>query len=127
MLILDELSYSEEHVWVRTEDDQTVTVGLTDFAQSTLGDLVYVELPNEGDFITFSEPFGSIECEEQVTDLHTPVGGHVIEVNREVIDNPAIISEAPYGRGWILRIAPENLEAFESLMNADDYEEYILT
>ncbi len=126
MLILDELSYSEEHVWVRREDDSTVTVGITDYAQSELGDLIYVELPNEGDEIILLEPFGSIECAELVTDIYAPIGGQVLEVNRDVIDNPAIISDAPYGRGWILRIEPADMEELRALMSADDYEEYIL-
>ena len=127
MLILDELRYSEQHIWVRQETDRTVTMGITDYAQTEMGDLSYVELPNEGDSITVSEPFGSIECADLVADLYAPLCGHVLEVNQEVIDDPAIISEAPYGRGWILRVEFTDQEEFKSLMSPDDYEEYILT
>ncbi len=126
MLILDELCYSEEHIWVRREEDHTVTLGITDYAQSELGDLNYVELPNEGDEIIPYEPFGSIECSGIITDLYAPLAGHVLEVNEDAIDNPGIINYSPYKEGWVIRAKLSSSDELDSLMSADDYEEYIL-
>jgi len=127
LFILDELRYSEEHVWVRRDGDDAATLGITDYAQQEMGDLNYVELPNEGDEISLREPFGSIECTDLVADLYAPLCGHVFEVNQDVIDDPGIISSAPYGKGWILRVRFTDHDEFTALMSADDYEEYILT
>ena len=126
MLVLDELRYSEEHVWVRPEGDHTVTLGITDYAQLELGDLNYVELPNEGDEIVYCESFGSVECAKLVTHLYAPVCGQVIAVNRDVIDNPTLINFSPYKRGWIVRVKLFGLDELDKLMSADDYEEYVL-
>lgn len=127
MLVLDELQYSEEHMWVRQEGDHTVTVGMTDYAQLNLGDLDYVELPNEGDEIVYCEPFGSVECARLVTDLYAPVCGTVLAVNQDVIDNPSLINYSPYNKGWIIRAKLSKLEELDILMSADDYEDYMLT
>ncbi|MBW2265898.1 MAG: glycine cleavage system protein GcvH [Deltaproteobacteria bacterium] len=126
MLILDELCYSEEHIWVRREGDHTVTLGITDYAQSELGALSYVELPNEGDEIMPYESFGSIECSRIVTDLYAPLAGHVLEVNEDVIDDPAIINHSPYKEGWVIRAKLSSSDELDRLMSADDYEEYVL-
>jgi glycine cleavage system H protein len=123
---LDELLYSEEHLWVRDEGDHTVTLGMTDYAQSQLGDLYHVELPNEGDDIANSEPFGSVECARLVTDLYAPFGGRVLEVNEEVLNDPTVVNASPYQKGWMIRARLSASEEFDSLMSADDYEEYIL-
>jgi len=122
----DDLRYSEEHIWVRREQNHTVSIGVTDYAQLELGDLNYVELPNEGDEIVSRQPFGSVECEKLVTDLYAPVCGKVVAVNREVIDNPALINDSPYKRGWVIRAKLLSLEEWNALMSADDYEEYVL-
>jgi glycine cleavage system H protein len=124
--VLDDLRYSEEHIWVRREQNHTVSIGVTDFAQLELGELNYVELPNEGDEIISRQPFGSVECEKLVTDLYAPVCGLVVAVNREVIDNPALINDSPYKRGWVIRAKLLSLEELNTLMSADDYEEYVL-
>ncbi|NVM22344.1 MAG: glycine cleavage system protein GcvH [Desulfobacterales bacterium] len=126
MLVLDELRYSEEHIWVRSEGDHTVTLGITDYAQLDLGDLNYVELPNEGDELVYCEPFGSVECAKLVTDLYAPVCGWVIAVNRDVIDNPRLVNHSPYNQGWVIRVKLFTLEELDNLMSADDYEEYVL-
>ena len=126
MLVLDELRYSEEHLWVRHEGNHTVTLGMTDYAQSELGDLCYVELPNEGDEIADSEPFGSVECARTVTDLYAPFCGHVLEVNQEVINDPTVVNASPYQKGWMIRARLSALEVLNDLMSADDYEDYIL-
>lgn len=127
MLVLDELRYSEDHVWVRYEEDHTVTLGITDFAQLQLGKLNYVELPNEGDEIATCESFGSVECSRLFNDLYSPISGRVVSVNREVIANPTLVNYSPYNRGWIIRAKVYSLDELDLLMSADDYEEYVLT
>lgn len=127
MLVLDELQYSEEHMWVRHEGNHTISIGVTDYAQLALGELNYVELPNEGDDIVMCEAFGSVECEKLVTDLYAPVCGVVTEVNREVIDNPLLINCSPYKQGWVIRAKLYSVAELDLLLSADDYEEYILT
>ncbi len=127
MLVLDELHYSEEHIWVRREGDHTVTLGMTDYAQLELGDLNYIELPNEGDEIVYCEPFGSVECAKLVNDLYAPVCGKVLAVNRDVIDNPILINRSPYSQGWVIRARLYSVDELDVLMSADDYEEYVLS
>ena len=127
MLVLDELRYSEDHIWVRYEENHTVTLGITDFAQLQLGKLNYVELPNEGDEIATCECFASVECSRLFNDMYAPVCGRVVSVNREVIDDPALINYSPYSEGWIIRAKLYSLRELDQLMSADDYEEYILT
>lgn len=127
MLVLDELRYSEDHIWVRYEENHTVTLGITDFAQFQLGNLNYVELPNEGDEIATCECFASVECSRLFNDIYAPVCGRVVSVNREVIDDPALINFSPYSEGWIIRAKLFSLRDLDQLMSADDYEEYILT
>ena len=126
MLVRDDLRYSEEHIWVRREGDHTVSIGITDYAQTALGELNYVELPNEGDNIVICESFGSVECENLVSDLYAPLCGLVVAVNREVIENPALINHSPYERGWIIRATLHHIEELDMLMTADDYEEYVI-
>jgi glycine cleavage system H protein len=127
LLILDELQYSEDHIWVRYEENHTVTLGITDFAQFQLGKLNYVELPNEGDEIATRECFASVECSRLFNDLYAPVCGRVISVNREVISHPSLINYSPYNQGWIMRAKLFSLHDLDMLMSADDYERYILT
>ena len=127
MLVLDELQYSEDHIWVRYEENHTVTLGITDFAQLQLGNLNYVELPNEGDEIVTCECFANVECSRLFNDIYAPVCGQVVSVNQEVIDNPALINYSPYTQGWIIRAKLFSLDDLDLLMSADDYEEYILT
>lgn len=127
MLVLDELRYSEDHVWVRYEENHTVTLGITDFAQLQLGKFNYLELPNEGDEIATCESFASVECSRLFNDLYAPVCGRVVSVNREVIDNPTLVNYSPYNRGWIIRAKVFSLHDLDMLMSSDDYEEFILT
>lgn len=127
MLVLDELRYSDDHMWIRYEENHTVTLGITDFAQLQLGKLNYVELPNEGDEIVTCECFGSVECGRLFNDLYAPVCGRVVSVNSEIIDNPSLINYSPYNQGWIIRAKLFSLRDLDVLMSANDYEEYILT
>jgi glycine cleavage system H protein len=127
LLVLDELRYSEDHVWVRYEENHTVTLGITDFAQLQLGKFNYLELPNEGDEIATCESFASVECSRLFNDLYAPVCGRVVSVNREVIANPTLVNYSPYNRGWIIRAKVFSLKDLDLLMSSDDYEEFILT
>jgi glycine cleavage system H protein len=117
----EELEYTRSHEWVRTEDD-TATIGITDYAQEELGDIVYVELPEQGDSFDAGDSFGSIESVKAVSDLYTPIGGEVVEVNEALNDSPEKINEDPYGDGWIvkLRVSEEG-----DLLSASDYEQLL--
>jgi glycine cleavage system H protein len=117
----EELQYTRSHEWVRTEDD-TATIGITDYAQEELGDIVYVELPEEGATFDAGDSFGTVESVKAVSDLYTPVGGEVIEVNEALNDSPEKINEDPYGDGWIvkLRVSDEG-----DLLSASDYEQLL--
>jgi glycine cleavage system H protein len=122
--IPDELQYSIDDEWILAEDDG-VTVGVTDFAQQQLGDIVYVELPTVGDQITEGMAFGVIESVKAVSDLNAPVSGEVIAINEDLIDQPEIINEECYGAGWILKIKPSNADALDSLLDADGYRKLV--
>ena len=121
MSVPEELQYTKSHEWVRTEGD-TATVGITDHAQEELGDIVYVELPEQGDSFDAGDSFGSIESVKAVSDVYTPVGGEVVEVNEALNDSPEKINEDPYGDGWIvkLRVSEEG-----DLLSASDYEQLL--
>jgi glycine cleavage system H protein len=117
----EELQYTRSHEWVRTEGD-TATVGITDYAQEELGDIVFVELPEEGATFEAGDSFGTVESVKAVSDLYSPVGGEVVEVNEALNDSPEKINEDPYGDGWIikLRISDEG-----DLLSASDYEQLL--
>lgn len=127
MEIPDDLHYTKEHEWVRVEPDGTVTVGITDYAQSQLGDIVFVELPKvEGEpEITRDEPFAVVESVKAASDIYAPISGKVIEVNDELPDSPNAINEDPYGDGWLVRITPNNVKDVEELMDSEAYEELV--
>jgi glycine cleavage system H protein len=117
----EELQYTRSHEWVRTEGD-TATIGITDHAQDELGDIVFVELPEQGVTFEAGDSFGSVESVKAVSDLYTPVGGEVIEVNEALSDSPEKINEDPYGEGWILKIQVSDEGA---LLSASDYEQFL--
>jgi len=124
MNIPEELLYTEEHEWVSFEDD-VATIGITDYAQSELGDIVFLELPSVGDAVTKGESFGTIEAVKAVSDLFAPVSGEVIEVNENLSDNPEIINESPYKEGWMIRIRITDETEREMLLNAEAYKDII--
>ncbi|WP_413378590.1 glycine cleavage system protein GcvH [Alkalihalobacillus sp. 1P02AB] len=119
-----ELKYSEEHEWVKTEDGN-VRIGITDFAQSELGDIVFVELPEVGDSIEADEPFGSVESVKTVSELYAPVSGKVVEVNEDLDDSPEFVNESPYEKAWMIVVEPSDKSEIENLMSAEQYEEMI--
>ncbi|HEX2742081.1 MAG TPA: glycine cleavage system protein GcvH [Rubrobacter sp.] len=121
MSVPEDLQYTKSHEWVRTEDD-TATIGITDHAQEELGDVVFVELPSEGDTFEAGEAFGSVESVKAVSDLYAPVGGEVVEVNSALEDAPEKINEDPYGEGWIVKLRTSD-EA--DLLSPEEYERVV--
>lgn len=124
MSIPKELRYSQEHEWVRVEGD-TVRIGITDFAQSELGDIVFVELPEVGVQLTANEPFGSVESVKTVSELYAPISGKVIAVNEELNDNPEYVNESPYDKAWMIVIEPSDMSEVDNLLTAEQYEQMI--
>ena len=118
-----ELHYTKEHEWVSFEDN-IATVGITDFAQSALGDITFVQLPNEGDQVKKDDPFGVVESVKAVSDLYSPVTGRVMEVNEPVLKAPELLNEDPYADGWMIKVETKEIE-MEGLMSPAEYEEYI--
>ena len=119
-----ELRYTSDDEWVLCGDD-TVTVGVTDFAQQRLGDIVYVELPSVGNQLAEGSAFGVIESVKAVSDLNAPIAGEVVAINEDLIDQPEIINKECYGGGWIIKIKPSNREALDSLLDADSYRKIV--
>ena len=120
----NELKYTADHEWVRINDNEAV-IGITDFAQSELGEIVYVDVDTEGEKIDRNEVFGSIEAVKTVSDLMMPMTGEVLEVNAELEDAPELVNEDPYGKGWIIKIAIENPAEADELLDAAGYQEKI--
>jgi glycine cleavage system H protein len=122
--IPNELKYSSDHEWVRIEGDFAF-VGITDFAQGELGDIVFVEIETEGDTLSSGDIFGSVEAVKTVSDLFMPISGEVVEVNENIKDNPEVVNSDPYGEGWMVKIKISNPSELENLMSADDYKNHI--
>lgn len=120
----EDLRYSKEHEWARPEGDNLL-VGITDYAQEQLGEIVYVELPEEGSKVSFAEAFGVVESTKAVSDLYAPVSGTVVEVNDTLLDNPELINEDPYEDGWLIRIAMSDEKELVKLMDAAEYATFI--
>ncbi|GIN56687.1 glycine cleavage system H protein [Lederbergia ruris] len=120
MNIPKELRYSEEHEWVKDEGDK-VRIGITEFAQDELGDIVFVELPEVGDEVTVNEPFGSVESVKTVSELYSPISGKVVEVNEDLDDSPELVNESPYDKAWMIVIEPADKSEMDNLMSAEKY------
>lgn len=120
----EDLKYSREHEWVLVEG-KVATVGITDFAQEKLGDIVFVELPAVGDKVTKDEAMGVVESVKAVSDVYAPVSGVVIEVNDDLPDSPDMINEDPYGDGWMIKIQMSDPTDLDDLMESDAYESFI--
>lgn len=123
--IPDHLLYTEEHEWIEVEDDDVAVIGITDFAQGELGDIVFVELPQEGDKFSQGETLGTIEAVKTVEDMFAPVTGEVVAVNSALEDSPTLINSSPYQDGWIVRIRLADRDEIERLLSAADYREQI--
>ncbi|MDP8207653.1 MAG: glycine cleavage system protein GcvH [Candidatus Electryonea clarkiae] len=116
--------YTEEHEWVKMEGD-IATMGITDYAQGELGDVVFLELPEEGDILKLGEAFGSIEAVKTVADLYSPVSGEVVGVNSELEDTPENVNQDPFGEGWLIKIKISDSAELDGLMDASAYEQHI--
>ncbi len=119
-----ELRYSKEHEWVKNEGEK-VRIGISDFAQAELGDIVFVELPEVGDTITLDEPFGSVESVKTVSELYAPLSGTVVEVNGDLDDNPEYVNESPYEKAWMIVVEPSDSSEIDNLMTVEQYEEML--
>ena len=126
MEIRDDLRYTEEHEWARL-DGETIIVGITDYAQEQLGEVVYVELPEEQTALATGDTFGVVESTKSVSDLFSPIDGEVVRVNEDLLDAPEFVNTDPYGDGWMIRIHPEgdSDEVFEGLMTPEQYRAFI--
>ncbi len=120
----EDLKYTKEHEWIKIENDEGV-IGITDYAQDQLGDIVYVELPEAGETFNAMESFGSIDSVKTSSELYIPVSGEVIEVNEDVIDRPELVNEDPYGKGWLIKIRITNPEDLKNLLDASAYRTFI--
>lgn len=122
--IPSELKYTKEHEWVKI-DGNTATIGITDYAQGELGDIVFVELPTVGDEVAALKPFGTIEAVKAVSDMFAPLTGKVIEVNAALDDDPMIINRDPYGEGWMIKIEISDAGETEQLLDAGSYNQIV--
>ncbi|ELZ94601.1 glycine cleavage system protein GcvH [Haloferax sulfurifontis] len=120
--IPDDRKYLESHEWTTTEGD-AVRIGISDFAQDELGDVVFVELPAEGDELAAGEEFGVVESIKAVSDLYAPVSGTVTAVNEELFDAPELLNDDPYGDGWMLEVEPADASEFDDLLSPEEYRE----
>jgi len=119
----EDLHYSKDHEWVRA-DGNVATIGITDYAQNSLGDVVYVEVPKVGDEFATNESFGSVESVKAVSEVFTPVAGEVTEINEELNDTPEKVNSDPYGDGWMIKIRMTNPGEVDSLLTAAEYEDF---
>ncbi len=120
----ENFQYTKEHEWIEVEGDRA-KVGITDYAQQQLGDVVYVELPEVGASFSTAAVFGSIESVKAVSELFCPVGGEVIEINQEVVDSPELVNQAPHDRAWLIVLRITDKSTLETLLSASDYEKYL--
>lgn len=125
MSIPADLKYTREHEWIKDNGDGTVTVGITDFAQGELGDIVFVELEPEGSEFSQDDTFGTVEAVKTVSDLYAPVDGEITEINEALEDEPELVNDDPYGEGWMVKIKLSDPDQLDDLLTADEYEEVI--
>ena len=126
MNIRSDLKYTKDHEWVKIENDILV-IGITDFAQGELGDIVYVEVETLNENLKSEEVFGTVEAVKTVSDLFMPISGEIIEYNENLIENPELINSDPYNQGWIIKVKPSELKEVDSLINFDEYKKIIGT
>ena len=124
MILPNHLLYTKEHEWIEFKDDLAI-VGITDYAQSQLGDVIFVEFPEIGANLDIGSSFGEIEAVKTVSDLFAPISGNVISINDEIEDTPDLVNIDPYGKGWLIKMSPTKNEQKEKLMDADEYKKFI--
>lgn len=120
----EELKYTDEHEWVLVEDD-VVTVGITDFAQDQLGDVVFVELPEVGDSVEAGSTFGVVESVKAVSDVYSPVTGEIVEINESLPDEPEVVNTSPYEDGWMIKVKLSDASSIDDLMDVAAYQEFV--
>jgi glycine cleavage system H protein len=120
----EQLKYTNEHEWIRL-DGEFAYVGITDYAQEQLGDIVFVDIPSVGDTLAQGEVFGTIEVVKTISDLFLPVSGEIVEMNGSLEDNPELVNSEPYDKGWIIKIKPSDMSEFDSLLDASAYRNLI--
>lgn len=121
-----DLKYTKEHEWVRMDDD-IGTIGITDYAQDALGDIVLVDLPAVGTIVSYADKFGEIESVKAVSELFAPVTGEVVDINSALEDSPELVNDSPYAEGWMLRVRLSDPSEVEKLLDANQYDEYLAT
>ena len=124
MKITDNLLYSKEHEWIENIDN-SCRIGITEYAQDELGDLVFVELPATGTIVENMGKLGEVESVKSVSDIFCPISGEVVEINQEAVESPEFINEDPYGKGWLIRLDPSNPDQLDQLMSASEYEIFL--
>lgn len=124
MNIPDELKYTKDHEWIKVEGDMAI-IGITDFAQGELGDIVYVEVETEGESLDQEEVFGTVEAVKTVSDLFMPVSGEVVEFNADLESNPEVVNNDPYGGGWMIKVKMSNTSELEDLLSSDEYKDLV--
>ena len=120
----EDLKYTKDHEWIRVEGD-VAYVGITDYAQSELGEIVYVDITTEGETVAKEEVFGTIEAVKTVSDLFMPASGEVLEVNAELEDAPELVNQEPYGKGWLIKVSVADAADLDSLLSAEAYQQLI--
>lgn len=121
----EDLKYTKEHEWIRDNGDGTATVGITDFAQGELGDIVFVELEPEGSEFDKDEVFGTVEAVKTVSELFCPIAGEITEINEVLEDDPELVNTDPYGKGWMVKIKVSDSSDLDSLLSVDEYKEIV--
>lgn len=122
----DNLRYTKEHEWIRVEEDgKTATIGITEFAQRELGDIVFVELEEEGTEVEVDDVFGTVEAVKTVSELYMPVSGTIVAINEALEDSPELVNEDPYGEGWMVKVEADDPDEFEGLLSAGEYAEMV--
>ena len=124
MSIMDTLLYTNDHEWIKIEENQGI-IGITDFAQRELGDIVFIEFPDKGDLFQKGDTIGTIEAVKTVADLYAPVSGKIFELNLELDDNAELINSDPFGKGWLIKMELSNPDEKSDLLSAEDYEKLI--
>ena len=122
---MSRLKFTEDHEWLRLEDDGTVTIGITDYAQDQLGDIVYIELPNEGDILSMGSEAAVIESVKAAGEIKAAIGGEVLAVNSSLEDKPEAVNFDPADTGWFFRLAPDDVDELDQYMDEDAYQEFI--
>lgn len=123
----EDLKYSKEHEWAIKLDNGNIRIGITDFAQKALGDIVYVDIPEAGTDLEGGQTFGSIESVKAVSDIYSPLDGEISVVNEKLVDDPGVINTDPYGDGWLVEVEPSDAAQYEEMMDEKSYAEYLET